>query len=284
MVGLNMRGLFLCVVIFISLVPSIALGDLDVSIFPGTVRQGDVIRVKVTGDPPLFPTGSIGDTPLLFYRVADGAAYAIAFIGLEQKPGTYEIIVRLNGSMKKIDLRVRAVKAEKIHLTLPENKVSLSPEDEARADREIARMRAFWPNISEKMWYGRFIKPVDQDVSTEFGLLRIINNHKKSVHKGVDFRGREGIPVKSMNAGKVVLTENEFFGGNTVMLDHGDGIFSIYMHLQKIVVKAGSFVEKGETVGLMGSTGRATGPHLHLSLKYRGLTINPLSLINSPLL
>jgi len=284
MLALNMRGLFLCFFSIALLLPSVVFGDIEISVNPRVIHQGDVVQVKVTGDDPLFPEGSIGEEPILFYRISDGAAYGLAFFGLEHKPGIYEMVVHLNGSIKKMNISLMPVKAERIELTLPENKVTLSPEDEARADREIKRMRSYWPNISEKMWHGKFIRPVDQEVSTEFGLLRIFNKHKKSRHKGVDFKGKLGLPVKSMNAGKVVLTDNEFFGGNTVMIDHGDGLFSIYMHLQKILVSAGTVVEKGEIVGLMGETGRATGPHLHLSLKYRGKTINPLSLINAPLL
>lgn len=279
-----MHGLFVAFLTTFLLLPSVVYGDLEISVTPQVIRQGDVAHVTVTGDGPLFPEGSIGDEPILFYRVGDGAAYGLAFFGLEHKPGAYEIVIHMNGSTRKKTITVKSVKAEVIHLSLPENKVTLSPKDEARADDEIRRMRSYWPNISEKMWYGKFVRPVDQDVSTEFGLLRIINKHKKSRHKGVDFKGGLGLPIRSINAGKVVLTDNEFFGGNTVMIDHGDGLFSIYMHLQKILVSAGSMVEKGDTVGLMGETGRATGPHLHLSLKYRGKTINPISLINAPLL
>jgi murein DD-endopeptidase MepM/ murein hydrolase activator NlpD len=110
-----------------------------------------------------------------------------------------------------------------------------------------------------------------------------MNGHKRSVHGGIDFRGAEGTPVRSINSGTVVIADNEFFGGNTVVIDHGEGIFSVYMHLKEIFVKEGQFVNKSYIIGHVGSTGRATGPHLHISVKYGGMTVNPLSLFRSPL-
>ena len=89
-----------------------------------------------------------------------------------------------------------------------------------------------------------------------------------------------GLPIKAINSGKVVLADNQFFGGNTVMIDHGEGLFSIYMHLSKMLVKEKQFIDKSDIIGTVGSTGRATGPHLHLTVKWNGMTINPVSLFN----
>ena len=96
----------------------------------------------------------------------------------------------------------------------------------------------------------------------------------------MDFRGKEGTPIQSLNAGTVVLNQDLFYGGNTLIVDHGMGLYSIYMHLSEFKTAKGDRVNKGQTVGLVGMSGRATGPHLHLSLKLNGVGVNPESLFN----
>ncbi len=106
----------------------------------------------------------------------------------------------------------------------------------------------------------------------------IMNEKKTSVHKGTDFRGETGTPVKSINSGTVILTGDLFFGGNTLIVDHGMGLYSVYMHLSKFNVSDGDRVSKEQVIGFVGSSGRATGPHLHMSVKLQGVSINPESL------
>jgi murein DD-endopeptidase MepM/ murein hydrolase activator NlpD len=168
-------------------------------------------------------------------------------------------------------------------LTLPAGKVALSPEDEERANREAARLRALWTQPAERLWDGTFIMPLENGVSTRFGVKRIINGTKKSVHSGLDIRGKTGEQVKAANDGRVALAEELFFGGNTIVLDHGQGIFTIYMHLSRIIVSPDSVVLKGDIIGLVGSTGRSTGPHLHYGVKVNAVNANPRSLAGLPL-
>jgi murein DD-endopeptidase MepM/ murein hydrolase activator NlpD len=168
-------------------------------------------------------------------------------------------------------------------LTLPAGKVSLSPEDEERANREAERLRALWPRPSERLWDGAFIMPLENGVSTQFGTKRIINGKKKSIQSGLDIRGKKGEEVKAANDGRVALAEELFFGGNTIVLDHGQGIFTIYMHLSRINVSPDSVVLKGDVIGLVGSTGRSTGPHLHYGVKVNAVNANPRSLAGLPL-
>jgi murein DD-endopeptidase MepM/ murein hydrolase activator NlpD len=105
-----------------------------------------------------------------------------------------------------------------------------------------------------------------------------MNKKKTSVHRGTDFRGKTGTPVRALNSGTVVLSEDLFYGGNTLIIDHGMGLYSVYMHLSKFNTKKGEKVSKGDLVGFVGSSGRATGPHLHLSVKLNGISVNPESL------
>ncbi|MGE5893902.1 MAG: M23 family metallopeptidase [bacterium] len=276
------RSLLLALIFSVT-APLSSHGDYTVSVRPEKIRQGDALLITVRGGSSALPSGTIGARDLIFHRNQDGMAFSLAFIGLEQPAGKYTLTIVHDGRTKKRILKVLPVKVKKIHLSLPEDKVTLSPEDEQRADRERERMKSFWEIATDKIWDGRFINPVDEEISTEFGLLRIINNHKESMHRGIDYRGAEGTPVRSINAGKVVLSDDEFFGGNTVMIDHGEGIFSVYMHLQQRLVTEGQMIQKGEIIGLIGSSGRSTGPHLHLSVKYRDLSVNPLSLFQHPL-
>ena len=119
--------------------------------------------------------------------------------------------------------------------------------------------------------------PLANEISTAFGTRRIINDKVMSSHRGLDIRGKTGEPVRASNNGRVVLAQDLFYGGNTVVLDHGQGIYTIYMHLSHFKVQEREMVSKGETVGLVGSTGRSTGPHLHFGVKVQNISVNPLS-------
>ena len=119
--------------------------------------------------------------------------------------------------------------------------------------------------------------PLDNEIAMQYGVRRIINNTTESIHRGIDIRGRDGEDVRASNSGKVILAAELFFGGNTLVLDHGMGIFTIYMHLSKFNSKSGENVLKGDVIGFVGSTGRSTGPHLHFGIKAQELSVNPES-------
>ncbi len=270
------RSLFLLVLLFFA---PLAASAFDVSLSPNPVHQGDAFAIKVTSESDLSPEGSIGKRELRFHRTAPGRFTAISFFGLEQKPDTYAIRIRQGDIEKIIKARVHPLKARTIHLTLADDKVTLSPENEKRANRESRLLKSLWSKVTSRKWEGNFIPPLETGVSTEFGVIRLMNKKKRSVHKGVDYKGTRGMFVWAINGGTVSLTDEHFFGGKTVMIDHGEGLYSLYMHLSKIVVKEGQTIEKSDPVGLVGATGRATGPHLHISVKWLGQTVNPVSLL-----
>lgn len=160
-------------------------------------------------------------------------------------------------------------------LTLPKSKDNflLSPgEEEAMNTAKSA--------LSDKrLWQGTFTKPCEAKTSAKFGLKRIVNGKllKDYYHSGLDFAGSLGQPVYACADGKVVLAHKNFrLHGNVVAIDHGQGVVSIYIHLQKIKVKEGDLVEAGEQIGNVGATGRANGPHLHLSLYVNKVATNPM--------
>jgi murein DD-endopeptidase MepM/ murein hydrolase activator NlpD len=128
-------------------------------------------------------------------------------------------------------------------------------------------------------WAGNFVAPVSSEVSEAFGTSRTFNGKLATVHRGTDFRAPMGTPVHSSNAGEVVLARELYYEGNCVVIDHGQGFMTLYMHLSKFEVKEGDEVEKGQTIALSGGTGRVTGPHLHMSVRWSGEYLDPGKLL-----
>jgi hypothetical protein len=216
----------------------------------------------------------------LHFNPAKGGAKAVAGIDLNTEPGTYQLALTVDGMPLSRDVTIVKKKYPVQRLTLPEDMVILSPENEARAERDQRKMAAIWPVDSLRVWSGRFIDPLPgKAVGTPFGVRRIINNIPKNSHSGVDITADEGDPVKAPNDGVVILVDDQFYSGNSVVLDHGQGIYSMFFHLSKATVKYGQAVRKGDVIALVGSTGRATGAHLHWGVRVQGAKVDPLELI-----
>jgi murein DD-endopeptidase MepM/ murein hydrolase activator NlpD len=159
--------------------------------------------------------------------------------------------------------------------------VEPSPEQLQRAKEETARLRAIFASVTpEKLWNGSFGMPLE-GVRTggNFGRRRVLNGQPGSPHSGVDFPAAAGTPVHAAQSGRVVLAEELFFSGNTVVLDHGLGIYTLYGHLSLTGVKAGDDVAAGAVLGKVGATGRATGPHLHWGLTVERARVNALEIV-----
>jgi murein DD-endopeptidase MepM/ murein hydrolase activator NlpD len=146
------------------------------------------------------------------------------------------------------------------------------------ADREIKK-QAFAHQTPAPEWSGNFVAPLNSTVSAAFGTRRTFNGRLASIHRGLDYHAKEGTPVHAANAGEVVLARELFYEGNCVVVDHGQQFMTLYMHLSKIEVAEGDKVRKGQQIGLSGATGRATGPHLHLAVRWEGAYLNPASLL-----
>jgi murein DD-endopeptidase MepM/ murein hydrolase activator NlpD len=216
----------------------------------------------------------------LHFNPAKDAAQAFTGIDLNTEPGAYQLALTVDGTTLTRDVSIVKKKYPVQRLTLPEDMVVLSPENEARAERDQRKMAAIWPVDSLRVWRGRFIDPLPgKKVGTVFGVRRIINNIPKNPHSGVDITADEGEPVKAPNDGVVILVDDQFYSGNSVVLDHGQGIYTMFFHLSKATVKYGQAVRKGDMIGLVGSTGRATGAHLHWGVRVQGAKVDPLELI-----
>lgn len=147
-----------------------------------------------------------------------------------------------------------------------------------RIKREAKLIRATLSRYTPKLFTeSKMLKPLKHlRVSTPFGAKRIINGKKKTYHWGTDFRAKAGTPIHAVLSGKVVLARNLYYTGNTVIINHGLGLYTLYAHMSKIKVKEGQFVKGGKTIGYVGSTGRSTGPHLHFGVYVNDTRVDPM--------
>jgi murein DD-endopeptidase MepM/ murein hydrolase activator NlpD len=212
-----------------------------------------------------------------------------AFLGvdLEQKPEAYTLALTAK-ALDQRDFTCRAsiaVKEGKFateSLKVAPNFVEPNPEQLARAEAERQRLRAIFATINpERLWDGSFHYPLT-GVTTggNFGKRRILNGKIGSPHGGVDFPAPAGTPVYAAQRGRVVLAEPLYFSGNTVVLDHGLGLYTFYAHFESIAVQQGDLVDTGALIGKVGATGRVTGPHLHWGLTVNRARVNPLQLFS----
>jgi murein DD-endopeptidase MepM/ murein hydrolase activator NlpD len=168
-------------------------------------------------------------------------------------------------------------KSETLNHLNPEKVNKQTKKDLIRIQAEQKILDEIYARVTpEKYWKGPFSLPLESQITSPFGTKRVYNGEMKSFHKGLDFRATVGTPIHAASAGEVVLAQNLFFSGNTVILDHGYGLFTFYFHMSKLGVKKGSHVKQGEVLGLSGATGRVTGPHLHWQAAIHHEKFNPL--------
>jgi murein DD-endopeptidase MepM/ murein hydrolase activator NlpD len=256
-------------------------GELVLS--PRPVYNGEVALLRWQGEPLSFGVVRFRDEVIYLYPDTSGAV-ALLPISLEVPAGDYPLLaalVDLKGRTTAMELvlRIDDKKRPEEHLTLPERMVTPEKKDVVRINRESHLLNEKFDLRSSRLWT-TFVRPVDGSVSSVFGKRRTMNGKPKAPHSGTDFRGPSGTPVHSISNGRVVLVSDLFYTGNTVVVDHGEGLFSLYAHLSKVLVEEGHELLVGDVLGQVGSTGRSTGAHLHLSVRLLGERVDPLSLLN----
>jgi murein DD-endopeptidase MepM/ murein hydrolase activator NlpD len=245
---------------------------------PKKVGPGDIMTVTVKN--ASGPVEGSFNGKHLYFNPAKNGYKAVVGIDLKTDPGTYPLNLTMDGRTLARNVVIARKKYPVQKLTLPEDMVVLSPENEARADREQRKMAAIWPLDSPRIWQGSFMDPLPgKTPGTPFGVRRIINNIPKNPHTGVDITAEEGEPVKAPNDGVAILVEEQFYSGNSVVLDHGQGIYTMFFHLSMVNVKYGQAVRKGDVIAFVGSTGRSTGAHLHWGVRVQEAKVDPLALI-----
>lgn len=249
-----------------------------------TVVQGGVLLAELTA--PARPVGTAvswnGAPVPVWSGPTRGTWRALLGIDLERSEGPSPLV--LSGPDRascSVSVEVEAGNFLVRRLQVAKRYVELGPRDQARADREAARLKTIFAKASpERLWEGAFRLPVaGAGPSDNFGQKRVLNGEPRSPHTGVDFSVPSGTPVSAPQRGRVALAATLFFSGHTVILDHGLGLFSFYGHLSALAVKAGDVVKAGDRLGAVGATGRATGPHLHWSVRINAARVNPLALV-----
>jgi murein DD-endopeptidase MepM/ murein hydrolase activator NlpD len=261
--------------------------NLRIESIPGMAKQGEVCLIRTFGpvSPESVHAEFKGERFFLAPGTQNGTYEGLIGIDLSTKPGTYEIKViatDASGRDYSSPFLLKVVKGvfRTQKLSLPPSMVDLDAKTLQRVNNEANRLKAlFQTSRDERLWKGAFIPPLEGKLSSTFGLERIINGQRRSSHTGVDLESEAGTPVLASNAGRVVLVDDLFFSGKSVILDHGWGLFSMYFHLSEGQVEEGDRVETGEVLGRVGSTGRSTGPHLHWAIRMNGARVDPLSLL-----
>src|SRR6478672_10401392 len=211
--------------------------------------------------------------------------YGFAGVSLATKPGTYTLRVEGKSAGGKETAMSYLVRVSAAHY--PFSTITVAPAfveppkelDPVIAAADAAKKQAFSATDPTPLWSGAFERPTDTETSGVFGSARVYNGKKKSQHLGLDFRASTGTPVHATNAGTVILARPLYFEGNCVMLDHGQGLITVYMHLSEFKVKEGDKVAAGQLIALSGGTGRSTGPHLHFAVRWRGEYLDPRTLL-----
>ena len=227
------------------------------------------------------PRVRIGDDRVLVAREGDQWV-ALIGVGLAVKPGA-KIRVQAehaDGRREQLEIEVLPKKYLSQHLKVPPGQVDLSEQDLARYKRERAHLDGVLRTFSEAPPARlSLVAPVDGPRSSSFGLERYFNGKLRNRHNGMDIAAPEGTPVVAAASGRVIDTGDYFFSGNMIILDHGQGMLSLYAHLHSIEVKQGDAVAAGQRIGTVGATGRATGPHLHFSVYLNYVAVDPALLL-----
>jgi murein DD-endopeptidase MepM/ murein hydrolase activator NlpD len=267
--------------------PSAQTGALKLAVEPANLVNGSpcVFRVRPPASLKSLTGSFLGKKVYFDFDPAGGEWVALAGVDYDAKPGSHPLAlegVTRDGQRRAFGESVAVAKGyyRTTTLTVPRQYVEPDAEtlERIRREREV-KAEAFRTSDPERLWSGAFAAPVRSVATAEYGSARTYNGVRQSVHQGLDYRAATGTPVAAVNAGRVVLARELFFEGGCIVVDHGRGLMTIYMHLSEFKVSEGERVERGQVIALSGATGRATGPHLHLAVRWQGLYLDPATLL-----
>jgi murein DD-endopeptidase MepM/ murein hydrolase activator NlpD len=260
-------------------------GGIVVAVASRSLQPGELIVVTLTpvGEPSSMDVTLFGRHAPGF-RLSDGRWRALVGIDLDQKPGTYEAVITEGRSAGPVRATRQVIVKPKVFptrtLTVSPDFVNPAPEQQERIAGDSAFLKqVFSSSAPTRLWSQSFTPPVPDPANSRFGTRSVFNGEKRNPHAGADFLSPLGRPIKAPNSGHIVAARELFFTGNVVIIDHGLGTFSLLAHLSRIDVKEGDDVKIGDVVGLVGATGRVTGPHLHWALTVQGARVDPVSLL-----
>jgi Peptidase family M23 len=262
-------------------------GGVTLKASASVIPQGSLVIAEVLGSK--LPANIIsewdGQPVSLWHEQRWIGLRGLLGVDLEKAPGRYEWKASWPGPGGQVQtcsvpITVRAGKFQTERLKVEQQFVQPNPEQVQRAEEDQKKMKAIYDTVTpERLWDGEFRMPLKIITTAgNFGRRRVLNGEARSPHGGVDLPAKTGTPVYSSQAGKVVLAENLYYSGNTIVIDHGYGIYTLYAHLSEITVQAGEMVQCWEEIGKVGATGRVTGPHLHWGLTIDHARVNAMDI------
>ena len=243
-------------------------------------KQGEVMRLEIESQDRITALKALGKQwPVKQAR--EGRWVGWIGIDLKQKPGSFDILWRSGKrTIAKERLDVTEGKFRISHIKVKKKMAQFDKKTLARIRREVKALKAAYVMpVKAEPEIVMQDRPVEGVVSTPFGAQRYVNGEPRSPHSGLDIAAPAGTPIKAPLSGRVLFVAEMYLNGNTVVLGHGNGLVSVYCHMQSIAVKKGEWVDTHQLVGKVGSTGRSTGPHLHWGVRFNNARVDPDSLL-----
>jgi murein DD-endopeptidase MepM/ murein hydrolase activator NlpD len=250
------------------------------------IRPGELVVLTIsTPAPAASAQVHAFDRDWIPFRVDARTWRVLVGIDLDVAPGSHAVGVTVGSGATKaattypLVVTPRAFRTRR--LTVAQAFVTPPPEMADRIQQEALMLQQLWRSSApERLWEGAFVRPVPDPANSAFGTRSVFNGQARSPHGGADFDSPAGRPIKAPNAGRIALARALYFTGNTVVIDHGLGLFSLFAHLSTTDVREGDSIARGEGVGTVGATGRVTGPHLHWTVRAGDARVDPLSLLD----
>lgn len=279
MIRLKLLVLMRCVSALLVLFPFLANAQGYISRLLHQPVPGGVAVISLGDAEPegLAPRASFQDQPVMVLQDSDSSWIAVVGLDLKTTPGRHALRVHDAQNVRDIEFPVTNKDYETQHIRLKnQSHVTPDPEQVKRYQREYAEQMeaysSFRANIPSNI---SLDKPVDGRLSSPFGLRRFFNGEERNAHSGLDFAVPNGTPIKAPANGVVTIVADYFFNGKTVFIDHGQGLITMYCHLSEFDVQVGDVVDRGQVIGRVGATGRATGPHLHWNVSLNNARVDP---------
>jgi len=257
------------------------------------VNGGPVLfQVKAPGKLNSLTGTWLGHQLSFSYDASTKTWFTLAGIPFDTTPGKYPFELTAERASTKTPLAftrsftVARAKYPQISvpLTVEKKFTEPSPEQQEQIAEGVKIKQDYLSRVTTmREWDGKFAAPADAAISDVYGSQRIFNGEAQRPHWGLDFRVPTGTPVAAMNSGTVLLARFLYYEGNCVVIDHGQGLLTLYFHLSEFKVKEGDSVKRGQEIGLSGGTGRATGPHLHVAVRWQGVYLDPSRLMQMAL-
>jgi murein DD-endopeptidase MepM/ murein hydrolase activator NlpD len=263
-----------------------ARDELTVEVRRRALKPGEILDISVRTPVPLTAiAATLGGRAIPVWRLTPTAWRAIVGLDVEQPVGPIDLVVGGTPASgpplsHTLTLTIEPAGFAERHLSVPPRYVEPPASALPRIERAAKQLHAIYDTTSDDRTPGAFVVPVPHRRSSPFGSRSIFNGEPRERHGGLDFASPAGAIIRAPAAGRVVLVGPLYFTGNTVVIDHGQGLYSILAHMQRTLVREDQIVEQGATLGRVGATGRATGPHLHWSIRLGGARIDPAAVLD----